>query len=118
MTVSAPVTGQLADVDGFRHEFHTVNGCAIHAVAGGAGPAVVLIRGWPFTWRAWRPVLAPLAALGYTVIAPVLRGTGHSGKPDGGYSKANVAQDLVEFTARLGFDRAHVVGMDLGTMVA
>lgn len=113
-----PEQGSPAGPDGFHHHYEEVNGTTIHAVVGGSGPAVVLVHGWPFTWRAWRPVLAPLAATGYTVIAPDLHGIGDSAKPDTGYNKREVASDLRQLAAALGHDRVSLVGMDIGTMVA
>ena len=64
-----PRHGSSAEAPGFHHHYEEVNGTNIHAVVGGAGPAVMLVHGWPFTWRVWRPLLAPLASAGYTVIA-------------------------------------------------
>ncbi len=118
MTTTAPAHGQDAGIAGFRHERHEVDGTTLHAVVGGDGPAVVLVHGWPFTWRAWRPLLGPLAAAGYTVIAPDLPGTGDSAPPPAGYGKDEIAGQLDGLVRTLGLPRAHVVGMDIGTMVA
>lgn len=101
-----------------EHRYADVNGVRLHYVIGGTGPAVVLLHGWPFTWMAWRRTMPTLAAHGYTVIAPDLRGMGDSTKPDSGYSKANVAEDIHQLVAELGFDDIDLVGMDIGTMVA
>jgi pimeloyl-ACP methyl ester carboxylesterase len=40
----------------------------IHYVAGGEGPAVVLLHGWPYTWAVWRNLMPALASGGFTVI--------------------------------------------------
>lgn len=109
-----PVDG----LDGFQHRYADVNGTRIHFVVGGDGPAVVLLHGWPYTWAEWRPVLAPLAAAGHTVIAPDLRGLGESAKADSGYTKVNVAEDVLQIVQSLGFDQIDLVGKDIGTMVA
>ena len=108
----------VAGLDGFTHRYADVNGTRIHAVVGGSGPAVVLLHGWPFTWRVWRRVLPGLAANGHTVIAPDLRGTGDSGKPETGYAKTDVAEDVHLLARSLGFDQVDLVGMDIGAMVA
>lgn len=110
----SPVPG----LDGFTHRYADVNGTRLHAVVGGSGPAVVLVHGWPFTWRVWRPALPGLAAAGYTVIAPDLRGTGDSAKTETGYAKTDVAEDVHQLARSLGFDQVDLVGMDIGTMVA
>lgn len=119
MTITAPPAGSDVDtLPGFRHEYVDVHGTTIHAVVGGAGPLVVLLHGWPFTWLAWRALMPQLADAGFTVLAPDLRGIGDSGKPDSGYTKQNVAEDIHQVVETLGFDSIRLVGMDIGTMVA
>jgi pimeloyl-ACP methyl ester carboxylesterase len=118
-TLPSPAPGAaVAGVPGFRHGYTDVDGVRIHHVHGGSGPAVVLMHGWPLTWRAWQGLLAPLAAAGYTVIAPDLRGTGDSDRPERGYTKREVAADVRRVVEDLGSDEVRVVGMDIGTMVA
>lgn len=101
----APVDG----LEGFSHHFTEVNGAQIHYVSGGQGPAVVLLHGFPFTWFEWRNVMPRLAAQ-YTVIAPDLRGCGDSEKPEEGYAKTNVAEDVRQLARRLGFEEINLVG--------
>jgi pimeloyl-ACP methyl ester carboxylesterase len=100
------------------HRHIDVNGTRLHVVVAGEGPAVVLLHGWPYTWTAWRRLIPPLAAAGFTVIAPDLRGTGDSAKPADGYDKRNVARDVHELVGALGFADIALVGMDIGAMVA
>jgi pimeloyl-ACP methyl ester carboxylesterase len=105
--------------EGFSRRTVAANGTRLHAVAGGAGPAVLLLHGWPETWRAWRHLMRPLADQGYTVIAPDLRGLGHSSHADGGYTKDNQAEDMRQLLSRLGVVRpVRLVGHDIGGMVA
>jgi haloacetate dehalogenase len=98
-------------------------GEAGYAVAvGGEGPAVLLLHGFPETHLCWRRV-APGLAASHTVVAPDLRGYGASEAPPGGplgegYSKREMAADLVELMAALGHDRFAVVGHDRGARVA
>lgn len=110
----APVEG----LDGFTHRYSSGNGARIHYVVGGKGPAVLLLHGFAYTWEDWRRVLAPLAASGFTVIAPDLRGMGYSEKAREGYSKAKVAEDNRAIVRELGFDQVNLVGADIGAMVA
>jgi pimeloyl-ACP methyl ester carboxylesterase len=109
---------------GFETEFAdrnaVVNGFSLHYVIGGPenGPLVVLLHGWPQTWYTWRHVMPPLAKAGFRVVAPDYRGAGDSEKPQGGYDKATMAGDSRELVHSLGRDRIHLVGRDMGVMLA
>jgi pimeloyl-ACP methyl ester carboxylesterase len=105
---------------GFEHRYYSADGVRTHYVTGGSGPAVVLVHGWPYTWRIWRPAMPLLAAAGYRVIAPDLRGLGESAVPRDGarYDKVTVAGDIRRVAAAEGFERVNLVGMDIGAMVA
>jgi len=46
----------------------------LHYVEAGEGPLVVLLHGFPEFWFSWRLQIAPLAAAGFRVVAPDLRG--------------------------------------------
>lgn len=126
---AAPRDGApAAGLPGFTHRYADVNGTRLHAVVGGSGPALVLLHGWPTTWAEWRRIMAPLATAGHTVIAPDLRGTGDSAKPDNGYSKANIAEDIYQLVGSLlpahgptgsrAAPQIDLVGTDIGMMVA
>jgi pimeloyl-ACP methyl ester carboxylesterase len=78
---------------------------------------VLLLHGYAQTSHMWRPLIAELAKT-HTVIAPDLRGFGDSAKPDGGYDKKTMAQDVHALAASLGHRRIAVVGHDIGLMVA
>lgn len=90
------------------------NGVRLHYAAQGDGPLVLLVHGFPERWFSWRRQIPALAAAGYRVAAPDLRGYGLSDKPDRGYEIANLARDLAEFIAALGERRATVIGHDWG----
>ena len=115
---SAPAANApVENLDGFTHHYAEANGAKIHYVSGGSGPVVVLLHGFPFTWYEWRKVMPRLAAK-FTVIAPDLRGTGDSEKPEEDYAKTNVAEDIRQIVRQLGFDEINLVGKDIGMMVA
>ena len=115
---SAPAANApVENLDGFTHRYAEANGAKIHYVSGGSGPVVVLLHGFPFTWFEWRKVMPQLAEK-YTVIAPDLRGTGDSEKPEEDYAKTNVAEDIRQIVRQLGFDEINLVGKDIGMMVA
>ncbi|MFJ8025737.1 alpha/beta fold hydrolase [Streptomyces sp. NPDC096311] len=105
--------------EGFSQVVREVNGTLIHSVIGGAGEPVVLLHGWPQTWREWRHILRPLADMGYTVVAPDLRGTGGSAVAETGYDKDTQARDVHELLQSLGLNGpVRLVGHDIGGMVA
>ena len=93
-----------------------------HLELGGSGPPVLLLHGFPQTHHCWRKV-APRLAGTYTVVAPDLRGCGDTVAPPGGprgegYSKREMAGEVVTLMTLLGFDRFAVVGHDRGARVA
>ena len=88
----------------------------------GAGPAVLLLHGFPETHLMWRSV-APLLARAFTVVCADLRGYGASGCPPSApdhapYAKRAMARDMVTVMERLGFPQFWVVGHDRGGRVA
>ncbi|WP_031470405.1 alpha/beta fold hydrolase [Sciscionella sediminilitoris] len=95
----------------------TVNGIRMHYRYGGSGPAVVLLHGWPQTSYCWRELFGPLSGT-HTVIAPDLRGYGHTDKPVSGYDKRTMAVDIAELVRGLGHERVDVIGHDRGARVA
>ena len=94
-----------------------VNGVRLHYFIGGKGSPVVLLHGYAQTSHMWNPVM-PLLAKTHTVIVTDLRGAGDSSKPESGYDKKNMAVDIHDLVKSLGFNRASVVGHDIGLMVA
>ena len=101
----------------FTDRTAAVNGIDVHYQAGGNGTPVVLLHGFAETSRMWQPVMGELAQR-HTVIVPDLRGAGDSAKPMDGYDKKTMAQDIHELVTSLGFDKATIVGHDIGLMVA
>jgi pimeloyl-ACP methyl ester carboxylesterase len=103
----------------FRHDVSIVeNRVRIHYVAGGHGPAVVLLHGFPQHWREWRLIMPALAESGYRVIAPDLRGFGFSDKPLEGFDVVTVSEDIRQLVAQNGITEVNVVGHDVGAAVA
>ena len=92
-------------------------GFKMHYLVAGSGEPVLLLHGYAQTSHMWRPLIAELAKTNL-VIAPDLRGFGSSAKPDTGYDKKTMAQDVHALVASLGLKRVAVVGHDIGLMVA
>jgi haloacetate dehalogenase len=107
---------------GFQRRTVRTRAATINLVAGGNGPPVLLLHGYPQTHAMWHKV-APQLARDYSVVCPDLRGYGDSSKPKGlpdhsNYSKRAMANDMVEVMRALGHERFHVVGHDRGGRVA
>jgi len=107
---------------GFSAQRIRANGTEIHVVAGGAGPPLLLLHGYPQTHAIWHAI-APALARDYTVVCADLRGYGDSGKPasdatHAAYSKRAMAQDMVGVMRALGFPRFRLAGHDRGGRVA
>jgi pimeloyl-ACP methyl ester carboxylesterase len=102
---------------GFFSTTARVNGTVIHYVAGGQGPAVILVRGFPENWSAYAKIMPRLASR-FRVIAVDLRGIGGSAAPEHGYDSATMAEDVHQLASTFGLDRPYVVGQDFGGWVA
>jgi len=104
-----------------RIEMHTanVNGVQLQYLMAGkrSDIPVVLLHGYAETSRMWMPLIPQLADR-RVVIAPDLRGAGGSSKPDSGYDKKTMAQDIHALVHDLGFQKIKIVGHDIGLMVA
>src|SRR4051795_9712743 len=108
----------VPDAGAFTIERTTLrNGQEIAFIRAGAGGyPLLLVHGWPETKRIWWGNIAPLAAAGFEVIVPDLRGFGDSGlAPDGCYDAAAHARDLHALVHDvLGHERCAASGGDLG----
>lgn len=91
------------------------SGIAYQSVGG--GPPLVLLHAFPFDGRMWQQTAAALAAV-RTVIVPDMRGVGQSDLPAGGFSIADLADDVAALLTELGFDNAGVGGLSMGGYVA
>jgi pimeloyl-ACP methyl ester carboxylesterase len=82
----------------------------------GNGVALLCVHGWPESKRIFWKVIEPLAAAGFDVIVPDLRGFGDSGvAPDGYYDTPAHSRDLQALVVdELGYDSVVVLGGDLG----
>jgi pimeloyl-ACP methyl ester carboxylesterase len=114
---------------GIRSRFvDGVNGLRMHVLEAGepAGPAVLLLHGFPELAYSWRKVMPALADAGFHVIAPDLRGygrtTGCDTRYDGdlpSFRMLTLVRDMLGLLAAL--DHTHVtgvVGHDFGSSVA
>src|SRR5437867_7551778 len=86
------------------------------------GPAVILLHGWPYDIHTYVDVAPLLAAKGYRVIMPSLRGYGStrflSPGAAGNGQQAAIAVDVIALMDALKIDRAIVAGCDWGARTA
>jgi epoxide hydrolase 4 len=120
-----PGLGDRPDAEGFTHARVDVGEVTLHvaSVAGSeqnGGPLVVFLHGFPEFWWSWRHQMKALAAAGYRVMAPDLRGYHLSDKPRGvaSYKVESLADDVAGLIHASGAPDAVVVGHDWGAMVA
>ena len=102
----------------WTHRDISANGVRLRAAEAGEGPLVLLLHGFPQFWWAWRAQLTGLAAAGFRVVAPDLRGYGASDKPPRGYDLPTLSADVAALVRALGEQDAVVVGHDWGGLLA
>ena len=97
-----------------------VNGINLAIYEAGSGPAVVLLHGFPGLAFTWRKQIPALAAAGYRVIVPDLRGYGQSDTPAmvEDYDLAHLLGDLVGLLDALEIEKAVFIGHDWGGLLA
>jgi pimeloyl-ACP methyl ester carboxylesterase len=105
---------------GLREGYAEVGDMRLHYVEAGDGPLVVLLHGFPEFWFGWRLQIAPLAAAGFRVVAPDMRGYNLSSRPAGvaSYAGDRLADDIRGLIRELGYESAMLVGHDWGGTVA
>ena len=87
-----------------------------------AGPAVLLLHGWPYDIHSYAEVIPVLAGAGHRVIVPHLRGFGstrfRSAEAVRNGEQAAVALDAVALLDALGIEQAVIAGFDWGARSA
>jgi pimeloyl-ACP methyl ester carboxylesterase len=116
---------------GIRSRFvDNVNGLRMHILEAGfetpGRPAVLMIHGFPELAYSWRKVMGPLAAAGYHVFAPDVRGYGRTSGADTvkygddlrPFGTVNRIRDMLALVSALGYRTVNVVGHDQGSPLA
>jgi pimeloyl-ACP methyl ester carboxylesterase len=116
---------------GIRSRFlDGIDGLRVHILEAGhetpGRPCVLLLHGFPELAYSWRKIMPPLAAAGFHVVAPDLRGYGRTTGWDGAYDSdlrgfrlLNAVRDALGVIWALGYGQvAGVVGHDFGSPVA
>ncbi len=103
-----------------RDGYAEIGDIRLHYVEAGEGPLVVLLHGFPEFWYGWRRQIEPLAAAGFRVVAPDLRGYNLSARPDSveAYDTGALVADIRGLIHERGAESAMLVGHDWGGTVA
>ena len=105
---------------GFESHWIDTEAGKIFARAGGDGPPLVLLHGFPQTHACWHRI-APSLARTHRVVCMDLRGYGWSSVPRShggtGYTKRAMGGDVVAVMEHLGHARFGLVGHDRGARV-
>jgi alpha/beta hydrolase fold len=132
-TPPAPIGPYSADVlpAGIRSRFvENINGLRMHVLEAGFSPkgrpAVLLLHGFPELAYSWRKVMGPIAAAGYHVFAPDVRGYGRTSGTDVGYDddlapfrSLNQVRDMLGLVSAMGYRSVSaVIGHDQGSPLA
>jgi epoxide hydrolase 4 len=83
-------------------------------------PPVILLHGFPESAYSWRHQVPALAAAGYSVWVPNLRGYPPSGVPreQGAYRLQQLVDDVHAIVSATGHERATIAGHDWGGIIA
>lgn len=93
-------------------------GTELHYVRAGEGEPMLLIQGMSATHLTWgRPFLSPLER-SFDCVAFDHRGMGLSGRAELPFTTADLAGDALGLLDALAVERAHVLGISMGGMVA
>lgn len=97
--------------------YANVNAERLYYEIEGKGPPLVLIRGLSRSMRYWGAAQKELEKE-FTVLAYDHRGMGRSAINGRGFLLPDLARDLAELIAHVGWEKANVFGLSLGGMVA
>src|SRR5262249_49998716 len=102
-----------------REGYAEIGDVKLHYVEAGGGPLVVLLHRLPEFWYGWRLQIKPLAAAGFRVVAPDLRGYNLSSRPKGvkAYGADQLTADVAGLIQERGAKSAMLVGHDWGGTV-
>ena len=98
--------------------FTRVNGLNLYFERAGSGPPLLFISGTGGDLRVKPNVFDGPLARAFDLLAYDQRGLGQTGKPDVPYSMADYADDAAALMADQGWDKALVIGVSFGGMVA
>ncbi len=99
-----------------------VNGIdlSVHVAGPASGRPVWLLHGFPECWYSWRHQISALAAQGFRVFAPEMRGYGASSAPEAveAYDLITLCADIQSAMNHYGHEQVAMIGHDWGAPVA
>lgn len=84
----------------------------------GAGPPLLLLNGWTASGALWPARWVDRLAADFEIIRPDNRGSGWSRSAPRPFSMADLADDARDVLRHCGIERARVVGLSMGGMIA
>jgi pimeloyl-ACP methyl ester carboxylesterase len=94
-----------------------VNGININYKVEGQGETLVMLMGFQLTRSGWMSQTRFFKKY-YQVVTFDNRGVGKSDKPDGPYSTRMMADDTIGLMDHLSIQKAHILGVSMGGMIA
>jgi 3-oxoadipate enol-lactonase len=94
------------------------DGTRIHYEVRGQGEPLALIFGFAGSGRGWGEPFLKLIEACFKTIVIDNRGTGESDKPEKPFSLSDMATDVASVFDHAQIDRAHVMGISMGGMIA
>lgn len=121
MKLQHELNDELTDQLNYKLTYERIdtNGTMLNVASAGAGPAVVLLHGFPDTHKVWRKQVLAFTGAGMRVIMPDLRGYGASTMPDGvkSYRVGLLSKDVIGLLDAMKLERVCLVGHDWGALV-
>lgn len=109
----------MTATDSLEVRYVEANGIRFAYLEMGQGPLVLCLHGFPDTAWGFAGLLPVLAAQGYRVVAPFLRGYAPTElAPDGDYSLVTISKDVLALIEALGETHASLIGHDWGGYAA
>lgn len=115
---TSPWSPPLPEAPGFEHRVVETPGLRTHVATVGEGEPVLMLHGFPQHWWQWRVVAPKIAASGYRVICPDLRGAGWTVADDPRIERESRLRDVLALLDVLGIESAHLVSHDMGVITA
>jgi pimeloyl-ACP methyl ester carboxylesterase len=97
--------------------FATVNGIKLNYKVEGSGEPLVMIMGLGGNRSAWSSQI-PFFKKHFRIVTFDNRGVGKSDKPEGPYSIRMMADDTVKLMEHLEIEKARILGVSMGGMIA